>query len=328
MTNFPSNAVLVLVEALASGEPTKGTTGLIGAASLIGSPVALIVAQPGQGQNTAEQVGALGVGIILVVESEDCDRQLSVPVTDALKAAVDLVSPDAVLISNSADGRDIAGRLAVRTSSALSVDAVGVTRDDQGILAHHSIYGGGFNVVSAPTFGMPIITIRQGSIDTRLEPATASIQQLQVEASGVPAAVIESIEAKQTTSGRPELRGAAKVVSGGRGLGSEEQFALVDQLADVLGAAVGASRAAVDAGYVPQSYQVGQTGVSVSPQVYIALGISGAIQHRAGMQTAKTIVAVNKDADAPIFDVADFGVVGDIFTVVPQLIETLSARKD
>ena len=323
MTDFASDSVLVLLEVTAAGELAGSTAGLLGAAAGIGTPVALIVAPAAQ--TLAERAAELGATRVLVAAG--ADAELTVPLVDALAAAAALVQPDAVLASHSVDGRDVAGRFAVRTGSALAVDAIGVSRDDDGVIAHHSVYGGAYNVVSAPTFGAPVITVRQGAIDARADAAPVDIVPLEVTPSGVAAASVESVEAMEQTSTRPELRGAAKVVSGGRGLGSGEKFALVEQLADVLGAAIGASRAAVDAGYVPQSYQVGQTGVSVSPQLYVALGISGAIQHKAGMQTAKTIVAINKDADAPIFDIADFGVVGDLFQVVPQLIEALSARK-
>jgi electron transfer flavoprotein alpha subunit len=325
VTDYSADSILVLLETTPNGELASSAAGLLGAASRIGSPVALVVVGAGQAQALAEQAAATGAERVLVVETNP--TQLTIPHVDALAAAAAVVAPDAVLVSNSIDGRDIAGRFAARTSAPIAVDAIGVSRDDEGIVAHHSVYGGAYNVESAATFGPLVVTVRQGAVDARAEARPVALESLDVSASGGASATIDSVEAVTETSSRPELRGATRVVSGGRGLGSAEKFALVEDLADALGAAVGASRAAVDAGYIPASHQVGQTGVSVSPQLYIALGISGAIQHRTGMQTAKNIVAVNKDPDAPIFEVADFGVVGDVFTVVPQLISALAERK-
>ncbi|BCW05876.1 electron transfer flavoprotein subunit alpha/FixB family protein [Arthrobacter sp. NtRootA1] len=321
MVAYAEDAILVYLDVTPTGELARSSAALLGAAAVVGTPIALIVAD---GTELASDAAALGAASVLVAP---IGAGLTVPLVDALVAAAGLVRPDAILVSNSIEGRDVAARYAARTRSTLAVDAVGLARDAEGIVIQHSVYGGAYNVESAATWGTPVITVRQGAIEARAEAMPPAAEQLVVQPSGRRSASIGSVDIAVVATSRPELRGAVSVVSGGRGLGSKEQFVLVDQLADALGAAVGASRAAVDAGYVPQAHQVGQTGVSVSPQLYVALGISGAVQHKAGMQTAKTIIAINKDEEAPIFEIADFGVVGDVFTVVPQLIAALQARK-
>lgn len=325
--SFPDNSILVLADTSPTGKVLGGTASLIGAAAKIGTPVALVVTSPNASADAVATLESYGAPHILIVETEAVSSTLSGPTVDALSQASQVVAPDAVLILNTLDGRDAAARLAVRTRSGVNVDAVDVARDEEGIIARHAVYGGSYNVDAAVTLGTPIVTLRAGAIDERVPATTAQVTNLDLEATETVSASITNIVEATKNSSRPELRGAAKVVSGGRGLSSREKFSLVGQLADSLGAAVGASRAAVDAGYIPQTHQVGQTGVSVSPQLYVALGISGAIQHRAGMQTAKTIVAINKDADAPIFSIADFGIVGNLFDVVPKVITALEARK-
>ncbi|MFF7682178.1 electron transfer flavoprotein subunit alpha/FixB family protein [Microbacterium sp. NPDC007973] len=319
------SVALVLLEVMPSGALAASSAGLLVAAAEAGEPVAVLAAPADVLDRAAEQ--AAGFGAVRVLTAEVDPAVLTGPVVDALAAAVAAESPDLVLASNAIESRDAAARLAVRLRLPLATDVVGVARDDLGVVAHHAAFGGAFTVDGAPTFGPLVATLRPGAVDARLEAQPLAVRGLQVTASGAPSARVEDFSETAAPSTRPELRGAGAVVAGGRGVGSKEDFALVEHLADVLGAAVGASRAAVDAGYAPASTQVGQTGVSVSPRLYVALGISGAIQHRAGMQTAGVIVAVDKNPDAPIFDIADFGIVGDLFTVVPQLISALEAHK-
>jgi electron transfer flavoprotein alpha subunit len=307
--------VLVLVDHL-DGEVKKVTFELLTVAREIGEPSAVVVGAPGTAAKLTEQLGAYGAEKVYVAESDDAASYLVTPQVDVLASLVESASPAAVLVSASADGKEISGRLAARIGGGLLVDAVGVDSD---LTVTKSVFGGAFVVKTKATKGVPVISVRPGGVEA--VPAQGAAAETAVEVPAVDAAKATKITGREPIVGgdRPELTEASVVVSGGRGVGSEESFSVVEQLADALGAAVGASRAAVDSGYYPAQFQVGQTGKTVSPQLYIALGISGAIQHRAGMQTSKTIIAVNKDPEAPIFEIADFGVVGDLFKVAPQL---------
>ena len=310
--------VLVLVDHV-EGEIKKFTFELLTAARTLGEPSAVVVGAPGTAAKLADGLREYGAEKIYVAESNSAEF-LS-PEVGVLAALVERVDPAAVLIATSADGKEVAGRLAVRTGSGWLNDVVAL--DGSG--ATHSIFGGAWTVQARANTAHPVITVRPGSVEPAAAAGAGAEETVDVPAAGRSATVVS--REPVTTGERPDLGEASVVVSGGRGVGSAEQFAVVEALADSLGAAVGASRAAVDSGYYPHQFQVGQTGKTVSPQLYIALGISGAIQHRAGMQTSKTIVAVNKDADAPIFEIADFGVVGDLFSVAPQLQEEIARRR-
>ena len=314
--------VLVLAEH-ADGALKKVSAELITAARALGEPAAVVVGAPGTAAPLIDGLKAAGAAKIYVAESDDVDKYLITPVVDVLAGLAESNAPAAVLLAATADGKEIAGRLAARIGSGLLVDVVEVK---QGAKAVHSIFGGAFTVEAQANGDTPVITVRAGAIEA--EPADGAGEQVSVEVPA-PAENATKITAREpaVAGDRPELTEATIVVSGGRGVGSAENFSVVEALADSLGAAVGASRAAVDSGYYPGQFQVGQTGKTVSPQLYIALGISGAIQHRAGMQTSKTIVAVNKDEEAPIFEIADYGIVGDLFKVAPQLTDAIKARK-
>ena len=313
--------VLVLVDHV-DGEVKKPTYKLLTIARRLGEPSAVFIGPSGSAADVAEKVKAYGAEKVYVVDDAEIKSYLVAPKAEALQQLVEKASPAAVLIPSTAEGKEIAGRLAIKIGSGLITDAVDV---QEGPVTTQSVFAGNYTVQAKVTQGTPIITVKPNAATPEESAGAAAVEQFAATISdAAKAAQIVASQPRKAT-GRPELTEAAIVVSGGRGTGGD--FEPVENLADALGAAVGASRAAVDSGWKPHSFQVGQTGKTVSPQLYVANGISGAIQHRAGMQTSKTIVAVNKDEEAPIFELVDFGVVGDLHTVLPKLTEEVTKRK-
>lgn len=316
--------VLVLVETSTTGVRTS-TFELLTAARRLGEPAAVLV-----GEATDEVVGALGrygASTVYAVSAAGADEFLSVPRAEALVEVARRVSPLAVLVGSGPDGKDVAARVAVRLDAGIVTDAVGVALEDGGVVATQSIVGGRFVARSAVLRGPAVVTVRPNAFGAEEAPVTPAVEtvdlSLSEQARG--ARIVESTP--KASSGRPELGEASVIVAGGRGVGSEDGFSVIEDLADALGAAVGASRSVTDSGWAPHDLQIGQTGKTVAPELYIAAGISGAIQHRAGMQSSRTIVAVNKDPDAPIFGIADLGVVGDLHTVLPALTALVRERR-
>ena len=314
--------VLVLVDHV-GGTVRKTTHEMLTIARRVGEPSAVFL-----GQLSDEAAGVLkkyGAEKIYTVDPNAVGPFLVTPKAEVLAQLVESASPAAVLVSSSDEGKEVAARLAVKTDSGLITDAVDVQSGDDGPVTTQSVFAGGFTVQAKVTKGTPIITVKPNAATPEEADGAGAVEEVSFSVSDAgKGAKLVGVEPKKK-SGRPELTEAAIVVSGGRGTGGN--FEPVEGLADALGAAVGASRAAVDSGWYPHTFQIGQTGKVVSPQLYIANGISGAIQHRAGMQTSKTIVAINKDDEAPIFELVDFGVVGDLHSVLPAVTEEVTKRK-
>lgn len=316
--------VLVLVER-SDGVVRKATLELLTLARRLGDPAA-VVCGPAD-EVTTGVLGEHGATRVYVAADPAIEEHLVAPKVDALVAAVRRAEPAAVLVTSGPEGTEVAARAAVRLDSGIITGAVDVTPGDGGPLVTQSVFSGTWTAQSQVVRGTPVISVRPNAVTPEVAPAQGVVETLEVEVGDASRGARVTRRAPKDHTGRPDLADAAIVVAGGRGMGSAEAFAVLEQLADALGAAVAASRAATDLGWYGHDFQVGQTGKTVAPQLYLAGGISGAIQHRAGMQGSRTIVAINKDPKAPIFGIADFGVVGDVHSVLPALVTEVEKRR-
>ncbi|WP_426990207.1 electron transfer flavoprotein subunit alpha/FixB family protein [Pseudarthrobacter sp. Y6] len=275
-------------------------------------------------QDVSATLAEYGVSAVFRPSAQDLDDYLVSAKAAYLAAAAGAAGAGTVLLDNSPEGKEIAARLGIRLNAGVITDVVAVDADGT---AHKSVLAGSYTTAARTTTAVSVLTVKANNVTP--EPASVAsapdTSTVEVPADGTATAARITAREQKVASGRPDLVDARIVVAGGRGVDGD--FGPVEQLADALGAAVGASRAATDAGWISHDAQVGQTGKTVSPQLYISAGISGAIQQKAGMQTAKVIVAVNKDAESPIFEIADFGIIGDLFDVLPQATEEIKKRK-
>ncbi len=316
--------VLVVVER-SDGTVRKASLELLTLARRLGQPAALVFGPPED--DVVKILAEHGASRVYSVDHPDLETCLVGPKAEALVAVAERTSPAAVLVTAGAEGTEIAARAAVGLDSGIITNAVDVTPGEDGPLVTQSVLAGSWTTTSQVVRGTPIITVRPNAASPEVAPAEPVVEVVPFDISDGGRSARITRRTPKSTTGRPELADASVVIAGGRGMGSPAGFATIERLADALGGAVAASRAATDLGWYGHDFQVGQTGTTVAPQLYVAAGISGAIQHRAGMQGSRTIVAINKDPKAPIFSIADFGVVGDVHTVLPALVAEIERRK-